>query len=83
MLFGSLRAGLVPNLVNYNAALAACEKAGAWREAQALLQRMRAAGTPPDRISFHTAIAACRKATSRDAARAAVRLVRQVRSSCP
>eukprot|EP00964_Phaeocystis_antarctica_P100862 scaffold66406_cov66-Phaeocystis_antarctica.AAC.7 len=78
VLFGSLRAGMVPNLVNYNAALAACEKAGAWREARGLLLSMRAAGTPPDRISFHTAIAACRKGTGRDAARAAVRLVRQM-----
>ena len=78
VLFGSLRAGMAPNLVNYNAALAACEKAGAWREARGLLLSMRAAGTPPDRISFHTAIAACRKGTGRDAARAAVRLVRQM-----
>ena len=78
VLFGSLRAGMAPNLVNYNAALAACEKVGAWREARGLLLRMRAAGTPPDRISFHTAIAACRKETGRDAARAAVRLVRQM-----
>jgi pentatricopeptide repeat protein len=78
VLLGSLRAGMAPNLVNYNAALAAYEKAGAWREAHGLLLRMRAAGTPPDRISFHTAIAACRKGTSHDAARTAVRLVRQM-----
>ena len=70
-----------PNLINYNAALSALEKAGCWQRAEALLDEMVDSGLQPDKISWHTAIAACRRLsnpTQADAlgsARCAVRLL--------
>lgn len=48
-----------PNLVCYNAALAACAKAGAWSPAMVLLEEMETRGIF-DAASFNCAIHACR-----------------------
>ena len=55
-----------PSLINFNAALSACERAGAWRRAAQLLEYdMAEASVPPDQISYHTAIAACVRSEKR------------------
>ena len=57
----SLR-GLAPTVLTFNAALSACAKTGAWEEALALLEEMRARRLSPELVSFNAAISACARA---------------------
>jgi pentatricopeptide repeat domain-containing protein 1 len=55
-------AGLQPDRVVLNSAMAACAAAARWEEALKLLGRMESAGgaLKPDSTSFNTALSACR-----------------------
>lgn len=54
-------AGVKPDVISFNAAIAACARAGEWKPALSLLGQMRAAGAPPNVISFNAAITACER----------------------
>ncbi|CAE8663863.1 unnamed protein product, partial [Polarella glacialis] len=57
-----MQAGRVEvNVFHYNAAVNACEKAGDWQLAIALLEKMPQMSVTPDSISFNSAMSACEK----------------------
>ncbi len=54
-------AGLVPNVITYNAAISACEKGEQWQKALGILAVMPEAGLVPNVITYNAAISACEK----------------------
>lgn len=54
--------GMRPNVVSYNAGMAACARAGQWRKVHILLEKMQKFGIPPDDYTFSCLIAVCGKA---------------------
>lgn len=68
-----------PDLISYNAAIAACRKDGQWECAMNLLDDMRSAATvEPDLISFNSALGVCVKARNPGAGRAALEIWRRI-----
>ena len=61
-------AGVRPDVISYNAAISACEKAGRCDDALSLLQKMREDGVQPNVISYSAAIQACAAAQQPDEA---------------
>ena len=61
-------AGVRPDVISYNAAISACEKAGRCDDALSLLQKMREDGVQPDVYSYSGAIQACAAAQQPDEA---------------
>ncbi|EOD11948.1 hypothetical protein EMIHUDRAFT_459720 [Emiliania huxleyi CCMP1516] len=56
------RSGARPDLISWNAALAALDKGRQPRRAVAILDEMAAAGVQPDAVSYNTALLACQRA---------------------
>ena len=50
------------NTITYNAAIQACERGDAWREAIRLFERMREAGVQQDTITYNAVVRACERA---------------------
>jgi len=53
--------GVEPNVVSYNAAISACEKAGQWLEAIGLFEGMKKSGAPeaqPDMVTYSALLSA-------------------------
>lgn len=48
--------GIPAELIAHNAALGACDKAGEWKSAMAVMREMRDEGIKPDAISYAAAI---------------------------
>ena len=51
--------GVVPDVITFSSAMAACEKGSAWRHAMDLLESMHSAALQPDRFSYSSVIASC------------------------
>ena len=54
-------AGIQPNTITYSAAISACEKGNQWKEALALLSKMKQEDIKADTITYNAAISACEK----------------------
>ena len=52
---------LMPNVINYSAAISACEKGQKPKRALHLLQELQLRGILPDVITYNVAISACEK----------------------
>mmetsp|Transcript_40075 Transcript_40075/g.114658 ORF Transcript_40075/g.114658 Transcript_40075/m.114658 type:complete len:96 (+) Transcript_40075:382-669(+) len=53
------RSVVSPNVISFSAAISACDRAGQWVQALALLAAALAAGLEPDVFAFSAAISAC------------------------
>ena len=54
--------GVSPDVRHCAAAIAACDKGGAWEMALKLLLRMDGRGVPPNTVAYNSAISACARA---------------------
>ena len=50
---------MLPNLVTCSSAMSACEKAGAWQKAVAILRELPSALLEADLIAYGAAVSAC------------------------
>ena len=61
-LFRSMEArGLEPNVINYSAAISACEKKGEWEKALDLFRSMQVQGLKPSVLTYNSVIRACER----------------------
>jgi len=49
------------DMISFNAAISACEKAGQWERVLSMLSELKKSGTTPSALSFNVAVSACQK----------------------
>ena len=54
-------AGVMSNVISFNAAISACEKGSHWEEAQALLREMQDTGLKHNMIRFYAVTSPCHR----------------------